>query len=312
MSGGGGPGTRSEGRVVASHGRDATVQDAAGSRIHCRLGGRRLTVVCGDRVRFAPGRTEGGAGVIVEVLPRRNVLARLTQRGTAEPVAANLTQIVAVVAPSPAPDFGVCDRYLAAAVWSGLEACIVANKCDLGFPAAMEGALEEFRRIGYAVVASSTLSGTGIASLQQRLAGATSALVGQSGAGKSSLTNRLVPGVEAAVDAVSRASETGRHTTTTSSLYGLPSGGELVDSPGVRDFSPPIPLPREIATGFREIAALARDCRFRDCLHLREPGCAVSTACAEGRIAQRRLASYRRLVQIADRFAARGRERVRR
>jgi ribosome biogenesis GTPase len=129
--------------------------------------------------------------------------------------------------------------------------------------------------------------------------------VGQSGVGKSSLTNALVPGVEAAVADVSRASETGRHTTSTSSLFALPSGGELIDSPGVRDFAPPLPAPRDVAGGFREIAAAAAGCRFRDCLHRAEPGCAISAQAAAGTIAPRRLESYRGLLALAEAMAGR-------
>jgi ribosome biogenesis GTPase / thiamine phosphate phosphatase len=300
-----------EGRVVASHGRDAEVLDDGGGAVHCRLQGRRLAVVCGDRVRWRPGSTEGGSGVIVERLPRRTLLARLTLRGEHEPVAANLTQLVAVVASRPPPDFALCDRYLAAAAWCGLAACIVANKSDLGDGVEL-APLDDYARIGYPVLRTSKRTAEGIEPLRERLAGATSVLVGQSGVGKSSLTNLLVPGVEAAVDEVSRASESGRHTTTTASLYRIPSGGELVDSPGVRDFSPPLPAPREIAGGFVEIAGHAPDCRFRDCLHREEPGCAVRAACEGGAITSRRLASYRRLVGIAEGMAAGARGRIRR
>ncbi len=299
------------GRVVASHGRDARVLDESGLLVHCRLHGRRLAVVCGDRVRWLPGPTEGGAGTIVETLPRATLLSRISARGTAEPVAANLTQLVAVVAPVPAPDFGLCDRYLAAAEWAGLDACVVANKDDL--PAGALGAtLEEYGRIGYPVLRSSRQGNEGIDALRAQLAGRTSVLVGQSGVGKSSLTNRLVPGVEAAVDEVSRASENGRHTTSTASLYALPSGGELIDSPGVRDFSPPLPAARDVAGGYREIAAEAAQCRFRDCLHRREPGCAVAAAVAAGDIAMRRLDSYRQLLALAEDMAARAPPRLRR
>jgi ribosome biogenesis GTPase len=294
-----------DGRVVASYGRDAEVLDDDGHRIHCRLHGRRMSVVCGDRVRWVPAQTEGGAGVIVEILPRATSLARLTLRGRAETVAANLTQLVAVVAPIPAPDFDLCDRYLAAAAWSALAACVVANKCDLGIPGETEAGLDVYRSIGYTVLRTSTRSANGAAMLREQLAGATSVLVGQSGVGKSALTNRLVPGVAAAVDAVSRASESGRHTTTTSSLYRVPSGGELIDSPGVRDFAPPLPAARDIANGYREIAALAGGCRFRDCLHRREPGCAVADSAATGSISARRLASYRRLLMLEEEMSAR-------
>jgi ribosome biogenesis GTPase len=301
------------GRVVASHGRDATVADDAGARVHCRLRGRGLAVVCGDRVRWSPARTEGGGGVIREVLPRQSLLSRIDARGLPEPVAANLTQLAAVVAPVPAPDFGLCDRYLAAAAWNGLAACIVANKQDLAdAAAALEPVLADYSRIGYAVVRASRRLSGGVDALLERLAGETSVLVGQSGVGKSSLTNSLVPGVEAAVDEVTRASQSGRHVTTTASLYGLPSGGELIDSPGVRDFAPPLPPARDIAGGFREIAAIAPDCRFRDCLHGREPGCAVAAAAESGLVTPRRLASYRRLLDLAGQMASRERPRVRR
>ena len=297
--------TAHQGRVVASHGRDATVLAADGTRVHCRLQGRRLAVVCGDHVRWLAGRTEGGAGVIVEVLPRTNLLARISSRGDAEPVAANLTQLVAVVAPVPAADFGLCDRYLAAAEWNGLAACVVANKCDLeDTGGALVAPLADYARIGYPVLHTSKRIAGGVDALRERLAGGTSVLVGQSGVGKSSLTNALVPGVEAAVDEVSRASESGRHTTTTSSLYTLPSGGELIDSPGVRDFSPPLPAPRDVAGGFREITALAADCRFRDCRHRREPGCRVAAA-AGAAVSERRLESYRRLLALAEEMASR-------
>jgi ribosome biogenesis GTPase len=302
-----------DGRVVASHGRDASVVDGSGRRVHCRLQARRLAVVCGDRVRWTPSSTEGGAGVIVEVRPRASLLSRISARGAPEPVAANVTQIVAVVAPSPAPDFGLCDRYLAAAEWNGLAACVVANKSDLaGAQAALGPVLEDYARIGYAVLWSSKRRDDGVDALRARLAGRTSVLVGQSGVGKSSLTNRLVPGVEAAVDEVSRASESGRHTTSTAFLYALPTGGELIDSPGVRDFSPPLPAARDVAGGYREIAAAAADCRFRDCLHRREPGCAVAAAAGAGRIAERRIESYRRLLALAEQMASRATPRVRR
>ena len=301
------------GRVVASHGRDAVVADEEGQRVHCRLQGRRLSVVCGDRVRWSPASTEGGAGVIRELLPRRNCLSRIDARGTPETVAANLSQLVAVLAPVPAPDFGLCDRYLAAAEWNGLEACIVANKSDLEGPdGALDAPLREYARIGYAVVRASRKLAGGADALRERLSGATSVLVGQSGVGKSSLTNALVPGVEAAVAEVSRASETGRHTTSTASLYVLPSGGELIDSPGVRDFAPPLPPAREVAGGFREISLRAAGCRFRDCLHRAEPGCAVTAARDAGEITARRLDSYRSLLALAEQMAAHAPPRLRR
>jgi ribosome biogenesis GTPase len=305
MKGGDLPASRRAGRVVASHGRDALVEDESGNRIRCRLHGRRLAVVCGDRVQWSRAETESG-GLITGVLPRTTELLRLNLRGEREAVAANLSQLVTVLAPVPAPDFGLCDRYLAAAEWAGLKSCVVANKCDLpDADGRIAMVLADYARIGYAAVHASRQDSASTNALAGRLAGECSVLVGQSGVGKSSLTNRLVPGVEAAVDEVSRATESGRHTTSTATLHRLPNGGELIDSPGVRDFAPPLPDPRAIAGGFREIAAQAGDCRFRDCLHRREPGCAVAAAAARGAIAPRRLASYRQLLGLAEEFARR-------
>ena len=177
-------------------------------------------------------------------------------------------------------------------------------------PRAARRRLADYARIGYAVLRASKRLADGVDALRARLAGETSVLVGQSGVGKSSLTNALVPGVEAAVDEVTRASESGRHTTTTASLYALPSGGELIDSPGVRDFSPPLPPSREVAGGFREIAAAAAIAGSgmpappRARLRGGEP--------PAGRIASRRLESYRRLLALAEEMASRAPPRVRR
>lgn len=290
------------GRVVVSHGRSAIVETRTGERLRCRLYGRRLSVICGDEVRYEDERGEGAEALITGVEPRRTELARLNMRGESERIAANLSQLVAVLAPLPAPDFTLCDRYLAAAEWAGLRAVIAANKSDLPDMAALRPRLALYRGLGYDVVETSKREADGAAGLACLLAGHTSVLVGQSGVGKSSLINLLVPGVEAEVQAVSEATEQGRHTTTASTLYHLPDGGDLIDSPGVRDFAPPLPPAAGIASGFREIAAAATGCRFNDCAHLQEPACAVRAAVASGSIAAERLASYHQLLRLAGQF----------
>jgi len=303
------------GRIVAAHGRRVVVEDDSGSQRPCRLFGRRLEVVCGDAVRWVEEDVEGADGLVVEVLPRRSELSRINLSGEGERVVANLDLLVAVLAPAPAPDFSLCDRYLAAAEWAGLDAAVVLNKDDL--PAADEPALqrelETYRRLGYPVTRATKRREGGAEGLRQILQGRTSVLVGQSGVGKSSLINLLVPGVEAAVQEISRASEEGRHTTTAAAMYHLPGGGELMDSPGVRDFSPPLPAPRDVASGFRELAGLAVECRYPDCRHTGEPGCVVDARVAAGEVSARRLASYRQLLKLAaeveDRLRTSGRLR---
>lgn len=289
------------GRIVAAHGRRVVVEDAAGATHACRLFGRQLAVVCGDHVRWGPADAEGATGLVVAVEPRRSLLARISLSGQPEVVVANLDQLVAVLAPVPAPDFSMCDRYLAAAAWAGLEAAVALNKSDLpeAGSAAIRAELDTYRELGYAAVTTSKRLEDGAAGLRGLLRDRVSVLVGQSGVGKSSLINLLVPGVEAVVREISRATEAGRHTTTAAALYHLPGGGELIDSPGVRDFAPPLPGPRDVASGFRELAAAAPGCRFADCLHAGEPDCAVEPLVASGQVSRRRLASYRHLLKLA-------------
>lgn len=304
-----GDGTLRPGRIVASHGPRVVVEDEAGRRHACRLFGRRLQAVCGDDVQWTPASAEGAGGLVQSVAPRRSQLARTSLLGEAEVIVANLDQIVAVLAPLPAPDFGLCDRYLAAAEWAGLAAAVVMNKADLAAAAdpALAAELRVYQGLGYPTVASSKRLPRGVDDLRTVLGDKVSVLVGQSGVGKSSLLNELVPGVEATVQEISQATEEGRHTTTASALYHLPGGGELIDSPGVRDFAPPLPAPRDVATGFREIAAASQGCRFPDCRHVGEPGCAVEPLAADGRIWKRRLSSYRQLYRLACDFEERRR-----
>ncbi len=296
-----------DGRVVASHGRRLEVEDRAGRRSACRLHGRRLAAVCGDDVRYSPPQAGDDTGLVWEILPRRRTLERLAGNGRAEAVVANLTQLVAVAAPLPAPDWFIVDRYLAGAAWAGLAALVVFNKSELGI--APEAELESYEALGYPVIRCSARTGPGVAALAARLAAAVSVLVGQSGTGKSSLLNVLAPEALAVTQEISRATDEGRHTTTHAVLHRLASGGDLIDSPGVRDYAPPLPAVRTIASGFVELQAAAGGCRFQDCVHDAEPGCAVRAGVAAGTIRRRRFDSYRRLVTLAREFEARFPER---
>jgi ribosome biogenesis GTPase / thiamine phosphate phosphatase len=294
-----------DGRVVASHGRHVDVEDLAGQRFACGLHGRRLAVVCGDEVRWS--RAAGGdlQGRVYELKPRRATLERLSAAGGAEPVVANLTQLVAVAAPRPTPDWFVIDRYLAGAAWCGIGAVIALNKSELGTDGILAEEIAAYAAIGYPIIGCSTRAAPGVGALAARLTGHVSVLVGQSGTGKSSLLNALAPEARAVTQEISAATEQGRHTTTTSVLHRLASGGDLIDSPGVREYAPPLPAEREVGSGFVEIVRLAPQCRFQDCLHTAEPACAVRAALGDGRLRPRRYESYRQLVQLARESAAR-------
>jgi ribosome biogenesis GTPase len=297
------------GRVVASHGRQLVVETESGERVPCRLQGRKLSAVCGDAVRFGLPPQGETCGTVHAILPRQHVLERVSSSGRAEAVVANLTQLIAVVAPLPEPDWFVVDHYLAAAAWAGVTALIAFNKAELEAPATAAAELAAFLSIGYPIVNCSTRAAPGIGTLAARLVGATSVLVGQSGTGKSSLLNALVPEARAVTQEISAATEQGRHTTSHAVLHRLASGGDLIDSPGVRGYAPPLPEARSIASGFAEIAAAASGCRFSDCLHDAEPGCAVREAVAAGRVGARRYESFRRLVGLTLEFAVRYPER---
>ncbi len=300
------------GRVIATFGRHLLVRDADGREVRARPFGRALTVVCGDEVRCRLDARHDEVHV-VEVLPRRTALYRANVRGGAEPVVANLTRLLVVLAPLPAPDLFVVDRYLAAATAASLPATLVVNKTDLGIDAALTAELAVYRAAGYGTVACSADSGSGVAELCAVLTpGALAALVGQSGVGKSSLVRRILPQAQLAIGALVRAQDGGRHTTTAARLFDLPHGAALIDSPGVRDFAPAAAALDERTLGFVEVERLAPGCRFSDCRHLREPGCAVRAAAADGALHARRYESYRRLRRLREDLSAARRPQRRR
>jgi ribosome biogenesis GTPase len=240
---------------------------------------------------------------VLEVLPRRTALYRSNARGKAEPVLANLTRLLVVIAPLPPPDPFVADRYLAAAESAGIAATLVLNKAELEIEAPVRAQLGAYSAAGYDHLPVSADTGAGMDALLAACAGQVAALVGQSGVGKSSLVRRLAPRADVEIGGLMREEE-GRHTTTASRLYELPGGGRLIDSPGVRDFAPAVDHldPRHL--GFVEVARLACGCRFLDCRHLREPGCAVRQAVESGTMDARRYESYRRLRRLSEELTA--------
>jgi len=286
-------------QVIAVFGRDMLVRNAAGAELKARVRGRRLEVVCGDNVVCESDPTHGEVNV-VEGRPRRTALYRSNLRGVAEPVVANVSQLFVVLAPKPAPDLFVVDRYVAAATSASITSTLVLNKRDLPMEGDLPGELEAYAAAGYRTITCSARSGDGVDELIGVAANKVAVLVGQSGVGKSSLVRRLVPEAVVDVGELVRGNDEGRHTTTTSRMFDLPNGGYLIDSPGVRDFAPAIDRLDSRDMGFAEIARLAPECKFQDCQHIKEPKCAVRAAADSGALHARRYESYKRLRRIYD------------
>jgi ribosome biogenesis GTPase / thiamine phosphate phosphatase len=277
---------------VASFGRRYLVELADGTTLDCVTRGRRSALACGDRVTVA--HSAAGKGVIEAVGPRTTLLYR-SDRVRQKLVAANVTQIAIVVAPLPAFSTDLVNRCLAAAEHGEMAALIVLNKLDLPQAAQALEALELYRALGYQVVALSAKRDPG--PLVPCLKGKTSVLVGQSGMGKSTIINGLLPEAAVRVAEISAALDSGRHTTTHTRLYHLDAASHVIDSPGLQLFGLHHLDEQALAQAFVEFRPWLGQCRFRDCRHLTEPGCAVAAACQDGKISGERLASYRALVR---------------
>lgn len=285
------------GLVLVNYGKTLLIEDSNGQLVRCVPRRSLDPIVCGDRITWEPAGD--GSGVITRVEARASLLNRADDDNRTRPLAANLDLIVIVAATEPALDEFLVDKYTVAAELVGVEPLLVINKTDLldgNARAALEQRVADYTAIGYRVLFASTLEHTGMPELEQALTGRTSILVGQSGVGKSSLINHLLPELDITIGRLSEASGQGRHTTTATTLYHLSCGGKLIDSPGVRDFRLGHAAPGELESGFREFSNYLGKCKFHNCRHLTEPECAVAGAAQQGRISPRRLESYRQLV----------------
>ena len=294
------------GIVVTRHGATAAVADSSQEIQVCLLRQNLGHVVCGDRVIWQ--RTGGNSGVVTAVSERTTVLARPDYAGRDKPLAANLTQLVVVVAVEPAPSGYLVDQYLAAAETLGIRAAIAVNKVDLlQSPADPRlDRLAGYETIGYPVIRVTAREAHGLDALITRLRNETSILVGQSGVGKSSLVKALLPDQDIQTGRLSSATGLGRHTTSAATLYFLPSGGSLIDSPGVRSFRLPAMDRQQLERGFREFRPFLGHCQFSNCVHQDEPGCALRAAATEGLVAQWRLDNFLNMARQLDHQSARG------
>ena len=288
------------GRVLVSYGSRGIVEAGDGRQIECKYRRSVGRPVCGDRVRVSSSGAE--ATTVEAILPRDNEFVRANARQDKQVIAANLDQALVVVAPAPQPSRDLVERYLVAVHSLGIRPVLVVNKAER--LAAREfdangplGRLDEYRELGYPVLLTSCKGDPGIDALTPVLKNRCSILVGQSGVGKSSLVNALLPDLELQTGALSRVTGKGTHTTTTTIMYRLPCGGRLVDSPGVWEYGLWRMEQRELADGFTEFLPLIAECRFNDCSHRSEPGCAVREAVESGLLRRWRYDAYLRLLE---------------
>ena len=280
------------GLIVAAYGRRFLVECADGITRDCVTRGKRTDYACGDDVAIAvQNETQG---VINTSAERKSLLYRSDQ-WKQKLIAANVTQVVIVVAPVPSFDLNVLDCCLAAAGHADIKVLIVLNKAELPEAAVSESVLAPFAALGYPLL--KLVARDNIDPLRPHLDGERSVLVGESGMGKSTILNQLIPGAAAQTREISASLGTGKHTTTHAKLYHLDARSDLIDTPGVQAFGVHHLGVTDLAAAFIEFRPLLGQCRFRDCKHLSEPGCAITAAEAAGTISARRLASFRHLAE---------------
>lgn len=288
--------------VTATYSRRMRLRLANNEEVDARIKGKRLKPVCGDHVVAEPIKDESD-WLITEIKARDNALSRPNMRGQTEVLAANVELLLAVAAGEPEPDWFIVDRYLSAAENMGIPSAVVYNKIDLeGSDSDLDAVLQDYRRADYQTVRCSALTGDGISQIDELIRGKTAIIVGQSGVGKSSIINALLGDQQQRTAEVSGKTREGRHTTVNSMMLSLENGGTIIDSPGVRDYAPALESAPQVIQGFREIDKAGLDCRFANCRHLREPGCAVKTAVESGAISERRYESYRRLLALTEKL----------
>ena len=297
-------GPQLEGVVISRFGQHADIEDAEGKIERCNLRRGIKSLVTGDRVVWRAGNEvfHGISGIVEAVHPRTTVLTRPDYYDGIKPIAANIDHIIIVS--SIAPDFSrnIIDRYLVACEDIGITPIIVLNKTDLLDDESrllVDKELQSYRDIGYHVLYSS-MHGDGLADLNLVMKDKINIFVGQSGVGKTSLLNMLLPEVNAVTGEISENSGLGKHTTTTARLYHFKDGGDLIDSPGIREFSLWHLSADRIATGFIEFRPFLGLCKFRDCKHQADPGCALKEAVDEGKIDPTRFASFLRILETMD------------
>jgi len=288
-------------RVISHHGRQLYAETENFEKIKCKIRQNLGDIACGDYVLLqqALNATGESQNVVIAVKERTNLLVKTGFAGAVKPVAANIGQLVIVTALLPRPNPYLIDRYLTSAENLPAKALIVINKIDLlddETKIIADELTKLYEGIGYHVICTSIKQNIGIDELSQALSNTTSILVGLSGVGKSSLVKAILPKEEIKIGETSKSTGEGKHTTTVSALYHLKDNGIIIDSPGVRDFTPINKSQDEITHGFIDVRKFNGACKFANCSHQNEPGCAMKEAVKNGDLNPQRFNNYLRLV----------------
>lgn len=299
-----GLGTETSGTVITNYGSQVDIEGHsepfAGKVVRCFVRANIPSLVTGDNIVWRPAEPQG---VVVALEPRQSELIRPDNYGKLRPVAANVDRIGVVFSVQPTPQSNLLDRYLVAAEAQGIEPFLVLNKTDLldqQTDSEVDSILESYKSIGYDVIGVSAKNNGGMDALKSYLTNKSCIFVGQSGVGKSSLINQLVPDNNSAVGPLSEATNEGTHTTTASKLIHLNTGGVIIDSPGIREFALTHLNQEAIINGFKDFREFLGYCKFRDCKHETDAGCALVEAVATGKLLQQRLDNYRQIINSLD------------
>jgi ribosome biogenesis GTPase len=289
-------------RVISHHGRQLYAETSNLEKIKCKIRQNLGDIACGDYVVIQQALDASGESqnVVIAVKERTNVLKKSGFAGAIKPVAANIGQLVIVTALNPKPNPYLIDRYLTAAENLPARAVIVINKIDLENDESkkiVKDLTDLYQDIGYRVIGTSIKLNIGLEELSDALSNTTSILVGLSGVGKSSIVKAILPKEDIRIGETSEGTGEGKHTTTVSALYHLKGDGIIIDSPGVRDFTPTSNSLDEITLGFVDVRQFSGACKFSNCSHLHEPGCAMRQAVADDHLNEQRFNNYLRMMQ---------------